>query len=111
MSNQPFRDDDADGGREHEELPEELSPFGSDDTDELAEERDLDDLELDDAVGLPVPSRDDSGDVMDDVFSVESIYAELRGRAPETQMAPRLDAMRLAMDLSLIHISEPTRPY
>ncbi len=97
MSNQPFRDD-ADGGREHEELPEELSPFGADDTDELAEERDLDDLELDDAVGLPVPSRDDSGDVMDDVFSVESIYAELRGRAPETQMAPRLDAMRLAMD-------------
>ncbi|MCP3425790.1 bifunctional folylpolyglutamate synthase/dihydrofolate synthase [Rothia sp. AR01] len=35
---------------------------------------------------------------MDAQFSAESVYAELRGRAPESQMAPRLDAMRLAMD-------------
>lgn len=38
-------------------------------------------------------------DPREDAFSAESVAAELRGRAPETQMAPRLDAMRLAMDL------------
>ena len=91
MSDQPFKDDDdpQDGS---EELPDELSPLTPEDIED-AEESDLEE-----EPDGPHPAADDSGDLMDAAFSVESIYAELRGRAPETQMAPRLEAMRLAMD-------------
>lgn len=96
MSDQPFRDNDS--SEEPDDLPEELNPLGPEDA-EIAEEIDLDDVtSMEGLSDLPTPAREDSGDIMDDVFSVESIYAELRGRAPETEMAPRLDAMRLAMD-------------
>lgn len=89
MSDQPFDEDESKDSSE--ELPDELSPLTPEDIED-AEEIDLDEE------SSPSPAPDDSGDIMDDVFSVESIYAELRGRAPETQMAPRLDAMRMAMD-------------
>lgn len=91
MSDQPFQDDD-DSQDGSEELPDELSPLTPEDIED-AEESDLDE-----EPDGPHPAADDSGDLRDAAFSVESIYAELRGRAPESQMAPRLEAMRLAMD-------------
>ncbi|HET6270292.1 MAG TPA: Mur ligase family protein, partial [Arthrobacter sp.] len=44
---------------------------------------------------------------MTDEFSVESVYAELLGRAPENQMEPRLAPLRRAMDI----LGEPQKAY
>ncbi len=44
---------------------------------------------------------------MTDEFSVESVYAELLGRAPENKMEPRLAPLRRAMDI----LGEPEKAY
>ncbi|GAA4380277.1 bifunctional folylpolyglutamate synthase/dihydrofolate synthase [Paeniglutamicibacter cryotolerans] len=43
----------------------------------------------------------------DDAFSVESVYAELLGRAPENKIEPRMEPMRRAMDI----LGEPNKAY
>ncbi|WP_129658478.1 bifunctional folylpolyglutamate synthase/dihydrofolate synthase [Rothia uropygialis] len=90
MSEQPFNDDESQDPSD--DLPEELSPLGPEDIEEAEE------IDLDEDADAASPTSEDSGETRDDAFSVESIFAELKGRAPETQMAPRLDAMRMAMD-------------
>jgi len=42
-----------------------------------------------------------------DEFSVESVYAELLGRAPENKIEPRMEPMRRAMEV----LGEPNRAY
>ncbi|MEV8040123.1 folylpolyglutamate synthase/dihydrofolate synthase family protein [Arthrobacter sp. NPDC080082] len=44
---------------------------------------------------------------MSDEFSVESVYAELLGRAPENKMEPRLAPLRRAMDI----LGEPNKAF
>ncbi|WP_400158888.1 bifunctional folylpolyglutamate synthase/dihydrofolate synthase [Arthrobacter sp. BPSS-3] len=44
---------------------------------------------------------------MSDEFSVESVYAELLGRAPENKMEPRLAPLRRAMDI----LGEPNKVF
>lgn len=44
---------------------------------------------------------------MSDEFSVESVYADLLGRAPESKMEPRLDPLFRAMEL----LGDPQRAY
>lgn len=44
---------------------------------------------------------------MTDEFSVESVYAELLGRAPENKMEPRLAPLRRAMDI----LGEPNKAF
>ena len=44
---------------------------------------------------------------MSDEFSVESVYAELLGRAPENRMEPRLAPLRRAMDI----LGEPNKAF
>ena len=100
MSGQPF-DDDAE--RPGEDLPEELSPLGPDaeaeDGEPTEDELIADELtQLDEAEELAGGAPEPEPDLADARFSAESVHAELRGRAPETEMAPRLDAMRMAMD-------------
>ena len=44
---------------------------------------------------------------MTDEFSVESVYAELLGRAPENKMEPRLAPLHRAMDI----LGEPNKAF
>lgn len=127
MSDQPFHEDPEEHSSDHHEhpghqeeessglpgLPAELDPLDPRFSEEEAEDedeaiaRELTELEADGSYAVaPHGIGEDleadlpllAQDPMDAAFSAESVYAELRGRAPETQMAPRLDAMRLAMD-------------
>lgn len=102
MTEQPFRDEER---PESPDLPEELDPldprFGS--SEENAEDEDYREETEDEQIARELAELEDeepapAPDALDAEFSVESIRAELRSRAPETQMAPRLDAMRMAMD-------------
>lgn len=100
MPENPTSDQPFDEENEHDPaLPEALSPLGGEledfhdeETDHAQPEDESEEIawELGDA---EAPEED-----LTDQFAVESVYAEIRGRAPEHQMAPRLDAMQLAMD-------------
>lgn len=101
MSRSPFAEDGEqpeDGG-----LPPELRHLG--DAEELPEEteaeqlaRELTDLDEQVELGRAPGEPAASSDPRDARFSAESVAAELRSRAPEQQMQPRLEPMRLAMD-------------
>ena len=88
MSRQPFGESEE----EHREpLPPELHPLGepAEDVEEQTEAEQL---------ARKLSELEESADPLDAQFSVESVYAELRSRAPEQEMQPRLEPMRRAMD-------------